>query len=91
MKTLLRATSRKFAIVGHASSGSPLRCEAMLLCGVRDLGRWAHRGWLARSRLIKSKQSRKENGSFLCGIAAAHTAWAGKSFNISDTPGYCDF
>ena len=88
MKNYQPADIRNFAIVGHASSGKTMLSEAMLAVRRRHQPHGPHRRRLHRVGLSRE---RKEPADFRLGVRCMHTEWAGKKFNIIDTPGYLDF
>jgi elongation factor G len=87
MKTYQPADLRNFAIVGHASSGKTMLAEAMLMCGgvINRMGRIAD-GTTASDYHVSEK-----NRKISVSASLLHTEWAGKKFNLIDTPGYLDF
>jgi len=87
MKNYPPAEIRNFAIVGHASSGKTMLSEAMLLCAgvITRMGRIAD-GTTASDYHVSEKQRRISVSASLL-----HLEWAGKKFNMIDTPGYLDF
>ena len=87
MKTYSPAEIRNFAIVGHASSGKTMLSEAMLMCGgvINRLGR------IADGSTVSDYHVSEKNRQISVSASLLHTEWAGKKFNIIDTPGYLDF
>src|ERR1035437_1901565 len=87
MKNYPPAEIRNFAIVGHASSGKTLLSEAMLRCAgvISRMGRIAD-GTTVSDYHVSEKQRRISVSATLM-----HAEWAGKKFNMIDTPGYLDF
>jgi elongation factor G len=87
MKTYQPAELRNFAIVGHASSGKTMLAEAMLMCGgvINRMGR------IADGSTVSDYHVSEKNRKISVSASLLHTEWAGKKFNIIDTPGYLDF
>ena len=87
MKTYQPADLRNFAIVGHASSGKTMLAEAMLMCGgvINRMGR------IADGSTVSDYHVSEKNRKISVSASLLHTEWAGKKFNIIDTPGYLDF
>ena len=87
MKTYPPADIRNFAIVGHASSGKTMLSEAMLACGgvINRLGR------IADGSTVSDYHISEKNRQISVSASLLHTEWAGKKFNLIDTPGYLDF
>ena len=87
MKTYPPAEIRNFAIVGHASSGKTLLSEAMLRCaGV--IGRM---GSIADGTTVSDYHVSEKQRQISVSATLMHAEWAGKKFNLIDTPGYLDF
>jgi elongation factor G len=78
---------RNFAIVGHASSGKTMLSEAMLRCAgvINRLGRIADGTTVSDYHVSEKQRQISVSASLL------HLEWAGKKFNLIDTPGYLDF
>jgi len=87
MKNYSPAEIRNFAIVGHASCGKTMLSEAMLRCAgvINRLGRIAD-GTTVSDYHVSEKQRQISVSATLL-----HLEWAGKKFNMIDTPGYLDF
>jgi elongation factor G len=87
MKTYQPADLRNFAVVGHASSGKTMLSEAMLMCGgvINRMGR------IADGSTVSDYHVSEKNRQISVSASLLHTEWAGKKFNIIDTPGYLDF
>jgi elongation factor G len=87
MKTYQPADIRNFAIVGHASSGKTMLSEAMLACGgvINRMGR------IADGTTVSDYHVSEKNRQTSVSASLMHTEWAGKKFNLIDTPGYLDF
>ncbi|HZT23890.1 MAG TPA: elongation factor G [Verrucomicrobiae bacterium] len=81
------ADLRNFAIVGHASSGKTMLSEAMLRCaGV--IGRM---GRIADGSTVSDYHVSEKQRQISLSASLMHLEWAGKKFNLIDTPGYLDF
>ena len=87
MKTYQPADIRNFAVVGHASSGKTMLSEAMLMCG----GVISRMGRIADGSTTSDYHVSEKNRQISVSASLLHTEWAGKKFNIIDTPGYLDF
>lgn len=87
MKNYPPADIRNFAIVGHASSGKTMLSEAMLLCAgvITRMGRIADGSTVSDYHVSEKQRQISVSATLL------HLEWAGKKFNIIDTPGYLDF
>jgi elongation factor G len=87
MKTYQPADIRNFAVVGHASSGKTMLSEAMLACGgvINRMGR------IADGSTVSDYHVSEKNRQISVSASLLHTEWAGKKFNLIDTPGYLDF
>src|SRR5579885_2174500 len=87
MKMYSPADLRNFAIVGHASSGKTMLSEAMLRCaGV--IGRM---GRIADGSTVSDYHVSEKQRQISLSASLMHLEWAGKKFNLIDTPGYLDF
>ncbi len=87
MKTYAPADIRNFAMVGHASSGKTMLGEAMLACS----GAISRMGRIADGSTVSDYHVSEKNRQISVSASLLHTEWAGKKFNIIDTPGYLDF
>ena len=87
MKTYLPAEIRNFAIVGHASSGKTMLSEAMLRCG----GVISRMGKIADGSTVSDYHVSEKQRQISVSASLLHTEWAGRKFNLIDTPGYLDF
>jgi elongation factor G len=87
MKNYPPAEIRNFAIVGHATSGKTMLSEAMLLCAgvITRMGRIADGTTVSDYHVSEKQRQISVSASLL------HLEWAGKKFNMIDTPGYLDF
>jgi elongation factor G len=78
---------RNFAVVGHASAGKTMLCEAMLVCS----GRLGRMGNIAAGTTASDYHASEHQHQISVHASLLHTEWLGKKFNIIDTPGYADF
>ena len=87
MKNYTPAEIRNFTLVGHASAGKTLLSEAMLRCAgvINRLGRIADGSTVSDYHVSEKQRQISVSASLL------HLDWAGKKFNLLDTPGYLDF
>ena len=87
MKNHSPAEIRNFAIVGHASCGKTLLSEAMLRCAgvINRMGKIADGSTVSDYHVSEKQRQISVSASLL------HLEWAGKKFNVIDTPGYLDF
>lgn len=81
------ADIRNFAMVGHASSGKTLLSEAMLLCA----GVITRMGRIADGTTVSDYHVSEKQRQISVSATLMHAEWAGKKFNLIDTPGYLDF
>jgi hypothetical protein len=87
MKEYQAADIRNFAVVGHASAGKTLLCEAMLACaGVNN-----RMGSIANGSTVSDYHVSELNRQISVQASLLHAEWLGKKFNIIDCPGYADF
>ncbi len=87
MKNYPPADIRNFAIVGHASSGKTLLSEAMLRCA----GIISRLGSIADGTTVSDYHVSEKQRQISVSATLMHADWAGKKFNLIDTPGYLDF
>jgi elongation factor G len=87
MKTYPPADIRNFAIVGHASCGKTLLSEAMLRC----TGVITRMGSIADGSTVSDYHVSEKQRQISVSATLMHLEWAGKKFNVIDTPGYLDF
>ena len=87
MKNYLPADIRNFALVGHASSGKTLLSEAMLRCA----GVISRLGSIADGTTVSDYHVSEKQRQISVSATLMHADWAGKKFNLIDTPGYLDF
>lgn len=87
MKEYQAADIRNFAVVGHASAGKTLLCEAMLACA----GVINRMGSIANGSTVSDYHVSEINRQISVQASLLHLEWLGKKFNIIDCPGYADF
>ena len=87
MKNYPPAEIRNFAIVGHASAGKTLLSEAMLRCA----GVISRLGSIADGTTVSDYHVSEKQRQISVSATLMHAEWAGKKFNMIDTPGYLDF
>src|ERR1051325_4018047 len=87
MKKYQAADIRNFAVVGHASSGKTMLCEAMLACA----GVINRMGSIAAGSTVSDYHDNEQERQISVSATLMHTEWLGKKFNILDCPGYADF
>ncbi len=87
MATTSPADIRNFAVVGHASSGKTMLCEAMLACS----GKITRMGSIAEGTTVSDYHHSEKQRQISTQTSLLHTEWLGKKFNILDAPGYLDF
>ena len=78
---------RNLAILGHASAGKTILCEAMLACA----GRLGRLGSIAAGTTVSDYHvsEREHRISVHCSLLRAE--WLGRKLNLLDCPGYQDF
>ena len=87
MKSYPAADLRNFAVVGHASSGKTLLCEAMLACS----GRIGRMGNIAAGTTASDYHASEQQHQISVHATLLNTEWENRKFNIIDCPGYADF
>jgi elongation factor G len=87
MKEYRSPDLRNFAVVGHASCGKTMLCEAMLVCG----GRLGRPGSIAAGTTVSDFHDSERTHQISVHASLLHTEWQDRKFNIIDTPGYSDF
>src|SRR6478752_10853577 len=87
MKEYQAADIRNFAVVGHASSGKTMLCEAMLECA----GVINRMGNIAAGSTVSDYHDNEQARQISVSASLMHLEWLGKKFNILDCPGYADF
>ena len=87
MKEYHAADIRNFAVVGHASSGKTMLCEAMLACA----GVINRMGTITAGSTVSDYHVSEINRQISVQASLLHVEWLNKKFNIIDCPGYADF
>src|SRR5688500_4547163 len=87
MKEFQAADIRNFTVVGHATSGKTMLCEAMLACA----GVINRMGTIAAGSTASDYHVSEVNRKISVQASLLHLEWLGKKFNIIDCPGYADF
>ncbi len=87
MKDYASSDLRSFAVVGHASSGKTLLCEAMLACS----GRIGRMGNIAAGSTASDYHASEKQHQISIHATLLNTEWQNKKFNLIDCPGYADF
>src|SRR6185436_19690973 len=87
MKEFQAADIRNFAVVGHATSGKTMLCEAMLACA----GVINRMGTIAAGSTVSDYHVSEIHRQISVQASLLHLEWLGKKFNIIDCPGYADF
>jgi len=87
MKEYQAADIRNFAVVGHATSGKTMLCEAMLACA----GVINRMGSIAAGSTVSDYHVSEINRQISVQASLLHLEWLDKKFNIIDCPGYADF
>ena len=87
MKSYSAADLRNFAVVGHASSGKTMLCEAMLACS----GRIGRMGSIESGTTASDYHASEQQHKISVHASLLTTVWLNRKFNIIDCPGYPDF
>ena len=87
MKEYQAADIRNFAVVGHATSGKTMLCEAMLACA----GVINRMGSIAAGSTVSDYHVSEIHRKISVQASLLHLEWLNKKFNIIDCPGYADF
>lgn len=87
MKTYQAADIRNFAVVGHATSGKTLLCEAMLATA----GEISRMGNIPGGTTVSDYHPGEKLHQISIHATPLHLEWLGRKFNAIDTPGYMDF
>src|SRR5690349_22003706 len=87
MKEYTSSDLRSFAVLGHASSGKTMLCEAMLACS----GKIGRMGSIAAGTTVSDYHASEHQHQISVHASLLHLEWLGKKFNILDCPGYADF
>src|SRR5262245_15531606 len=78
---------RNFAVVGHASAGKTMVCEAMLVC----TGAANRLGSIAQGTTVSDYHQGEKDRQISIHSSVLHTYWMERKLNVIDTPGYQDF
>jgi len=73
MKNYAPADIRNFAVVGHASSGKTMLCEAMLMCG----GVTSRMGRITDGSTVSDYHISEKNRQISVSASLLHTEWMG--------------
>lgn len=87
MKTYQAGDIRNFAVVGHATAGKTMLCEAMLATA----GEMSRMGSIAAGSTVSDHHPGEKLHQISIHATPLHLEWLGRKFNIIDTPGYMDF
>ncbi|HEY0945358.1 MAG TPA: elongation factor G [Opitutaceae bacterium] len=87
MKDYPSADLRNFAVVGHASAGKTMLCEAMLACA----GRIGRLGSIASGSTVSDYHASERQHQISVHATPLHLEWLDRKFNLLDSPGYADF
>jgi elongation factor G len=87
MKTYQAADIRNFAVVGHATSGKTMLCEAMLATA----GEINRMGSIAAGTTVSDHHPGEKLHQISIHATPLRADWLGRKLNIIDTPGYMDF
>ncbi len=78
---------RNLAILGHASAGKTMLCEAMLACA----GRLGRLGSIAHGTTVSDYHASEREHLISVHCSLLHAEWHGRKLNLLDCPGYNDF
>jgi len=78
---------RNFAVLGHASAGKTILCEAMLACA----GRIGRMGTIAAGTTVSDYHPSEHQHLISVHASLLNLEWQGRKFNLLDCPGYADF
>jgi elongation factor G len=87
MKDYDSSSLRSFAVVGHASAGKTMLCEAMMACS----GRIGRMGNIAAGTTVSDYHASEKQHQISVHASLLWTEWQNRKFNIIDCPGYADF
>ena len=87
MKDYTSPDVRNFAVLGHASAGKTMLCEAMLACA----GRIGRMGSIAAGTTVSDYHPSEKLHQISVHASLMHLEWMNKKFNLLDCPGYADF
>ena len=78
---------RSLAILGHASAGKTMLCEAMLACS----GRIGRLGSITAGTTVSDYHASERQHGISVHCSLLRTEWMGRNINLLDSPGYSDF
>ena len=78
---------RNFAVLGHASAGKTILCEAMLACA----GRIGRMGNIGAGTTVSDYHPSEHLHQISVHASLLNLEWQGRKFNVVDCPGYADF
>ncbi len=87
MKEYTAPDLRNFAVLGHASAGKTMLCEAMLACA----GRIGRMGSIAAGTTVSDYHPSEKQHQISVHASLLHLEWMDRKFNVLDCPGYADF
>src|ERR1019366_9349731 len=87
MKDLAASALRNFSILGHASAGKTMLCEAMQACA----GRIGRMGSIAAGTTVSDYHASEHQHLISVHASLLNLEWMGRKFNLLDCPGYADF
>ncbi len=87
MKEFASPDLRNFAILGHASAGKTILCEAMLACA----GRIGRMGAIAAGTTVSDYHPSEHQHQISVHASLLNLEWMNRKFNLLDCPGYADF
>ncbi len=87
MKDYSAPDLRNFAVLGHASAGKTMLCEAMLACA----GRIGRMGSIAAGTTVSDYHASEKQHQISVHASLLHLEWMNRKFNLLDCPGYADF
>ncbi|MDP0495761.1 MAG: elongation factor G [Verrucomicrobiota bacterium JB024] len=87
MKDFLAADIRNCAVVGHASTGKTLLCDAMLVCA----GQIGKVGSIEAGTSVSDHHADEREHQMSVHATLLHAEWLDKKFNLIDCPGAADF
>lgn len=87
MKDFSPSELRNFTVLGHASAGKTILCEAMLACA----GKIGRMGSIAAGTTVSDYHASEHTHQISVHASLLHLEWMDRKFNILDCPGYADF
>ncbi len=87
MKDFASSDLRNFSVLGHASAGKTLLCEAMQACA----GRIGRMGTIAAGSTVSDYHASEHQHQISVHASLLHLPWMDRKFNLLDCPGYADF